>query len=104
MQSARLEREDHGPQVQSEEIVAVEEEKTTPAPELEDITLSDGGPTDEESATLRKVADSLPWSAFLVAAIELCERFAYYGLNGPFQVRRFVYLHGTFKGNITYSL
>jgi proton-dependent oligopeptide transporter, POT family len=44
-------------------------------------------PTDEERQTLRKVADKLPWSAFLVALVELCERFAYYGLTGPFQVR-----------------
>ncbi|KAI9654023.1 MAG: peptide transporter ptr2 [Alyxoria varia] len=42
-------------------------------------------PTEEEIATLRKVADKLPRSAFLVAVIELCERFAFYGLSGPFQ-------------------
>ncbi|KAI9799419.1 MAG: hypothetical protein M1825_004519 [Sarcosagium campestre] len=42
-------------------------------------------PTTEELAVLPRVADSLPWSAYLVALIELCERFAYYGLNGPFQ-------------------
>ena len=42
-------------------------------------------PTEKELATLRKVADSLPWSAFIVALVELCERFTYYGLSGPFQ-------------------
>ncbi|KAI9790409.1 MAG: peptide transporter ptr2 [Candelina submexicana] len=42
-------------------------------------------PTDEEKATLRHVGDKLPWSTFLVAIVELCERFAYYGLSGPFQ-------------------
>ena len=42
-------------------------------------------PTEEETRTLVRVADKLPWSAWLVAAIELCERFAYYGLSGPFQ-------------------
>lgn len=42
-------------------------------------------PTEEEKSTLRHVSDSLPWSAFLVAIIELSERFAYYGLSGPFQ-------------------
>jgi POT family proton-dependent oligopeptide transporter len=41
--------------------------------------------TDEDRATLRKVPDALPWSAFLVAVVELCERFAYYGVSGPFQ-------------------
>lgn len=44
-------------------------------------------PTEEERHSLRKVADRLPWSAFLVALVELCERFASYGLTGPFQVR-----------------
>ena len=42
-------------------------------------------PTEEERATLRHVSDKTPWSAFLVAVIELCERFTYYGLSGPFQ-------------------
>ncbi|OCK83738.1 di/tri peptide transporter 2 [Lepidopterella palustris CBS 459.81] len=42
-------------------------------------------PTEEEKHTLRRVSDKLPWSAFLVAIVELCERFAYYGLSGPFQ-------------------
>ena len=42
-------------------------------------------PTEEEKQTLRKVADKLPWSTFLVGLIELCERFTYYGLSGPFQ-------------------
>ncbi|KAL5392836.1 hypothetical protein DPSP01_000533 [Paraphaeosphaeria sporulosa] len=39
----------------------------------------------EDYALLPKVADKLPWGAFLVAIVELCERFAYYGLSGPFQ-------------------
>ncbi|KAK5015511.1 peptide transporter ptr2 [Cryomyces antarcticus] len=42
-------------------------------------------PTEEEKHTLRKVSDKIPWNAFLVAVVELCERFAYYGLSGPFQ-------------------
>lgn len=60
-------------------------------------------PTDLERKTLRKVADHLPWyvktttlpgipltlsilrSTFLIAIVELCERFTYYGLSGPFQ-------------------
>ncbi|PGH23690.1 hypothetical protein AJ80_02296 [Polytolypa hystricis UAMH7299] len=42
-------------------------------------------PTEEELKTLRKVSERLPWSAWLVAVVELCERFAYYGLSGPFQ-------------------
>ena len=42
-------------------------------------------PTEEERATLRHVSNKLPWSTFLIAVIELCERFTYYGLSGPFQ-------------------
>lgn len=42
-------------------------------------------PTDEELATLRKVRDDFPFSAFLVAIVELAERFTYYGLTGCFQ-------------------
>jgi dipeptide/tripeptide permease len=42
-------------------------------------------PTPEDLLFLPRVADSLPYSAFLVAIVELCERFAYYGLSGPFQ-------------------
>ena len=42
-------------------------------------------PMEEDRQRLRKVADKLPWSAFLVPVIELCDSFAYYGLSGPFQ-------------------
>ncbi|CDO57154.1 hypothetical protein DV451_001245 [Geotrichum candidum] len=42
-------------------------------------------PTEEELATLRKVSDKLPWSAWSVAVVELGERFTYYGVTGPFQ-------------------
>ncbi|KNG44009.1 di/tri peptide transporter 2 [Stemphylium lycopersici] len=42
-------------------------------------------PTAEELATLRKVGEPLPKSAFLVAIVELCERFTYYGASGIFQ-------------------
>lgn len=36
-------------------------------------------PTDEEMATLRRVSDNIPWAAYTVAFVELCERFSYYG-------------------------
>lgn len=54
-------------------------------PEVEAGTVDGNEPTEHELQTLRKVADSLPWSAYLVAVVELCERFTYYGLSGPFQ-------------------
>jgi dipeptide/tripeptide permease len=45
----------------------------------------DDEPTERERETLRKIPDALPASAFLVAVVELCERFAFYGMSGPFQ-------------------
>ncbi|TGO10863.1 hypothetical protein BTUL_0123g00040 [Botrytis tulipae] len=42
-------------------------------------------PTDDEKQTLRRIGDSLPMSAWLVAIVELCERFSYYGCVGLFQ-------------------
>ena len=36
-------------------------------------------PTAEELHTLRRVRDHIPWKAYTVAFIELCERFSYYG-------------------------
>jgi POT family proton-dependent oligopeptide transporter len=53
---------------------------------IEDDTGIPGpSPTEEDLATLQKVADKLPLSAWLVAIVELCERFTYYGITGPFQ-------------------
>jgi hypothetical protein len=36
-------------------------------------------PTEEELATLRRVSGQIPWTAYTVAFVELCERFSYYG-------------------------
>lgn len=42
-------------------------------------------PTESEKFNLRHIGESLPLSAWLVAVVELCERFTYYGMNGLFQ-------------------
>ena len=63
----------------------IEEDEPGQVPANEIISFEGDEPTEEELATLRKVADHLPWSAFIVALVELCERFTYYGLSGPFQ-------------------
>ncbi|KAL4792256.1 POT family-domain-containing protein [Aspergillus venezuelensis] len=42
-------------------------------------------PNAVENKTLRHVAENLPLSAWLVAIVELCERFTYYGMSGLFQ-------------------
>lgn len=55
--------------------------------ELENLSLSDEGrqPTEEEMKKLRHVSERIPLSCWLVAIVELAERFAYYGLSTPFQ-------------------
>lgn len=47
--------------------------------ELEDAALYKDYPTEEEWQTLRRVAGKIPWTAYTVAFVELCERFSYYG-------------------------
>ncbi|KAH0347329.1 peptide transport protein PTR2, partial [Aureobasidium melanogenum] len=61
-------------------------------------SLSNDGeePTEEERQTLRKVSDKLPWAAFIICVIELCERFTYYGLSGPFQN----YIENSYGGRV----
>ncbi|KAF7419195.1 hypothetical protein PC9H_001781 [Pleurotus ostreatus] len=36
-------------------------------------------PTEEERLTLRRVADTIPWNAYMIALVELAERFSFYG-------------------------
>ncbi|KAG7664768.1 uncharacterized protein J8A68_001723 [[Candida] subhashii] len=42
-------------------------------------------PTDLELKTLRHVSETIPLRCWLVAIVELSERFSYYGLSAPFQ-------------------
>ncbi|KAJ7238288.1 PTR2-domain-containing protein [Mycena haematopus] len=41
-------------------------------------------PTEEELATLRRVGDAIPWNAYLIAIVEMAERFSYYGAGVVF--------------------
>lgn len=41
-------------------------------------------PTEEEWATLPRVAGSIPWQAWTVAIVEFTERFSYYGTSAVF--------------------
>ncbi|CAI6273979.1 unnamed protein product [Periconia digitata] len=38
-------------------------------------------PTEEDLLTLRRVSGKIPWTAYTVAFVELCERFGYYGCS-----------------------
>ncbi|AQZ18021.1 PTR2 (YKR093W) [Zygosaccharomyces parabailii] len=42
-------------------------------------------PTEEELRTLTRVSGKIPFRCWLIAIVELSERFAYYGLSAPFQ-------------------
>ncbi|EPY50463.1 PTR family peptide transporter [Schizosaccharomyces cryophilus OY26] len=42
-------------------------------------------PTEEELNTLVRIPTRIPYSAWVIVIVELCERFAYYGLTVPFQ-------------------
>lgn len=50
----------------------------------EDELLLGPFPTDEEWATLPRVAGRIPWTAWTVAIVEFVERFSYYGTSAVF--------------------
>jgi len=55
--------------------------------------LSDDGSEDvseEDLKNLRRISGKIPWSAFTIAFVELCERFSYYGTTIVCQCTRFV--------------
>lgn len=45
----------------------------------EDKSLDKEYPNDEDLRNLRRVAGKVPWAAYTIAFVELCERFSYYG-------------------------
>ncbi|KAJ7124152.1 peptide transporter PTR2A [Mycena epipterygia] len=47
--------------------------------ELDDVHAGLIFPTEEERATLRRVSDTIPWNAYLIAMVEAAERFSFYG-------------------------
>jgi POT family proton-dependent oligopeptide transporter len=50
----------------------------------ETSTLLGPFPTEEEWATLPRVAGRIPWQAWTVAVVEFVERFSYYGTSAVF--------------------
>jgi dipeptide/tripeptide permease len=43
---------------------------------------SENSPTEEEKTALRRVPDDLPVVAYVICAVEFCERASYYGVQG----------------------
>ncbi|KAF3994198.1 hypothetical protein FT663_00168 [Candidozyma haemuli var. vulneris] len=68
-------------------ILADEKDSERVTSELDSVPPSEEGvePTEEEMKNLRRVAKTIPLSCWLVALVELAERFSYYGLSTPFQ-------------------
>ncbi|KAL4919071.1 POT family-domain-containing protein [Aspergillus aurantiobrunneus] len=66
------------PVTEKDQVVGQSEKALSATPDGEE-------PNDEENKALRHVAENLPLSAWLVAFVELCERFTYYGMSGMFQ-------------------
>lgn len=61
-------------------------EKRLSVADLEyDPTPDEAEPNEHEKRTLRRIGENLPPAAYLIAIVELCERFAYYGAQGLFQ-------------------
>jgi POT family proton-dependent oligopeptide transporter len=48
-------------------------------------------PTEEEMATLRRVSGKIPWAAYTIAFVELCERFSYYGTTAVCKLCKSLY-------------
>ncbi|CAG8971246.1 hypothetical protein HYALB_00001412 [Hymenoscyphus albidus] len=55
---------------------------SSPSPSFSDD--ENDRPTEEELATLRRVSGQIPWAAYTIAFVELCERFSYYGTTAVF--------------------
>lgn len=49
-----------------------------------DPHYGDEFPTEEERETLQRVPDHIPWATYLIAYVELAERFSYYGCTVVF--------------------
>lgn len=65
-----------------------EAEQTEKVPSIESVNQpslryqhADGAeiPTEEDMVTLRRIPDTLPFRAYMIAYVELAERFSYYG-------------------------
>ena len=61
------------------------DDEADPLPELHADCVTREEIGQEDLTNLRRVPDSLPASAWLITLMEMCERFAFFGLSGPLQ-------------------
>lgn len=75
--------------LQTDENASIRDDEKSPnidSQEDDDVDTPVGGePNKREQQTLQRIGERLPFAVFLVAVIELCERFTYYGCQGTFQ-------------------
>ncbi|KAK6540231.1 hypothetical protein TWF694_009047 [Orbilia ellipsospora] len=78
--------EKKGPKVDGGDLIITQQESPTVPVYYDEpeFVNDDGTPTEEELATLRRVAGKVPWAAYTIAFVELCERFSYYGVTQVF--------------------
>ena len=72
------------PLYEADEKVALARTNTSDsvrAPVEFEADLEGEEPTEEELRTLPRVSGKIPWIAYTVALVELCERFGYYGCS-----------------------
>jgi POT family proton-dependent oligopeptide transporter len=54
-----------------------------------DDGIDKASPTADELANLRRIAGKIPWAAYTIAFVELCERFSYYGTTAVCKIALF---------------
>ncbi|CAG8647654.1 18671_t:CDS:2 [Dentiscutata erythropus] len=70
----------------SQEKDALENGEITKADNYTKLDVNDSeSPSAKDLNTLRKIAGDVPTAAWFIILCELCERFTYYGVSGPFQ-------------------
>ncbi|SJL09229.1 related to PTR2-Di-and tripeptide permease [Armillaria ostoyae] len=74
-ESARV---DYDKKVHADEV-SLTEKGASLETELDGIHDGLEFPTEEEIETLRRVSDAIPWTAYLIAIVEMAERFSFYG-------------------------
>ncbi|KAL7272746.1 peptide transporter ptr2 [Rhizina undulata] len=67
------------------EEAASEPDQPKEPPEWFNVENAEAPISDSDLASLRRVSDKIPLAGYLVAVVEMTERFAYYGLSAPFQ-------------------
>lgn len=66
----------------TKQAIPMDEKAVARTDSSESSGLDDAVPTEDElngPNALRRISDPIPWSAYTVAFVELCERFSYYG-------------------------